>query len=383
MKQHYFHTLLFATLLGLNIGGCSQAPPVLIVPVTTGESVRLHMKLDKTSSSFDWQHSFAIYVEDGGTCCEGRLPIQGIYHSNADGATFEPDFPFAEGTTYHVRLKSDILLNNKDLSLKKVVEDGQEYFETQFTLPVRQPRKPAKVVRIYPSSEELPANLLRFYIYFSSSMRTGFAQDALKLVAEDGRQVEGALMHFKQELWSPDQKRLTVLFDPGRIKRGVSTNLEVGPALRAGESYRLIVDREWENAQGVKLERGYEKRFRVSPALRSVPDPWKWQMTLPSANSFEELTIEFIRPFDHALLRRMFEVRDDKKRVVVGTILVDKMETRWRFKPTNPWQHGDYVVVVDAALEDLAGNNLQGLLDRPVEEELSGATSIDLPFKIN
>ena len=203
MKQPYFHTLLFATLLGLNIEGCSQAPPVLIVPVTTGESVRLHVKLDKTSSSFDWQHSFAIYVEDGGTCCEGRLPIEGIYHSNADGATFEPDFPFAEGTTYHVRLKSDILLNNKNLSLKKVVQDGQEYFETQFTLPVRQPRKPAKVVRIYPSSDELPANLLRFYIYFSSSMRTGFARDALKLVAEDGRQVEGALMNFKQELWSP------------------------------------------------------------------------------------------------------------------------------------------------------------------------------------
>ncbi len=383
MKQHYFHTLLFATLLGLNIGGCSQAPPVLILPATTGESVRLHVKLDKTSSSFDWQHWFAIYVEDGGTCCEGRLPIQGIYHSNADGATFEPDFPFAEGTTYHVRLKSDILLNNKNLSLKKVVQDGQEYFETQFTLPVRQPRKPAKVVRIYPSSDELPANLLRFYIYFSSSMRTGFARDALKLVAEDGRQVEGALMNFKQELWSPDQKRLTVLFDPGRIKRGVSTNLEVGPALRAGESYRLIVAREWQNAQGVKLERGYEKRFRVSPALRSVPDPLKWQMTLPSSNSFEELTIEFKRPFDHALLRRMFEVRDDEGNAVAGTITVDKMETRWRFKPSNPWQHGDYVVAVDAALEDLAGNNLQGLLDRPVAEELSGATSIDLPFKIN
>ncbi len=281
MKQHYFHTLLFTTLLGLNIGGCSQAPPVLIVPVTTGESVRLHMKLDKTSSSLDWQHSFAIYVDDGGRCCEARLPIQGIYHVNKDGATFEPDFPFAEGTTYRVRIKSDILVNKKVLSLKKVVEDGQEYLETQFTLPVRQPRKPAKVVRIYPTSEELPANLLRFYIYFSSSMRTGFAQDALKLVAEDGRQVEGALMHFKQELWSPDQKRLTVLFDPGRIKRGVSTNLEVGPALRAGESYRLIVDREWKNAHGVKLERGHEKRFRVSPALRSVPDPRKWQMTLP------------------------------------------------------------------------------------------------------
>ena len=383
MKQHYFHPLLIATLLGLNIGGCSQAPPLLIVPVTTGESVRLHVKLDKTSSRVDWQRSFAIYVDDDEACCGGRLPIQGTYHVDKDGVTFEPDFPFAEGTAYRVRVTSGILENKNDFSLKKVVEDGQEYFETQFKLPARQPKEPATVVRIYPSSEELPANLLRFYIYFSSPMRSGFAQDALRLVTEDGRQLEGALMHFKQELWSPDQKRLTVLFDPGRIKRGVSTNLEVGPALRAGESYRLIVDREWENAQGVKLERGYEKRFRVSPALRSVPDPRKWQMTLPSANSFEALTIDLIRPFDHALLRRMFEVRDDEGNAVVGTIQVDKMETRWRLKPTHPWKHGEYVVVVDAALEDVAGNNLQGLLDRPVEEELRGAASVVLPFKIN
>ena len=262
-----------------------------------------------------------------------------------------------------------------------MLEDGQEYLETQFKLPATQPKEPATVVRIYPSREELPANLLRFYIYFSSPMRNGFAQDALGLIAEDGRQVEGALMHFKQELWSPDNKRLTVLFDPGRIKRGVSTNLQVGPALREGESYRLIVDSEWENAQGVKLERGYEKQFRVGPALRSVPDPSKWQMTLPSANSFEELTIEFMRPFDHALLRRMFEVSDDEGNVVVGTITVDKMETRWRFRPTNPWQHGDYVVAVDATLEDLAGNNLQGLLDRPVDDELSGAASINLRLR--
>ena len=59
------------------------------------------------------------------------------------------------------------------------------------------------------------------------------------------------------------------------------------------------------------------------------------------------------------------------------------METRWRFEPTNPWKPGDYVVAADAALEDLAGNNLEGLLDRPVEEELNGATTIDLPFKIH
>ncbi|MFB3083652.1 MAG: Ig-like domain-containing protein, partial [Gammaproteobacteria bacterium] len=153
MKQHYFHPLLIATLLGLNIGGCSQAPPLLIVPVTTGESVRLHVKLDKTSSRVDWQRSFAIYVDDDEACCGGRLPIQGTYHVDKDGVTFEPDFPFAEGTAYRVRVTSGILENKNDFSLKKVVEDGQEYFETQFKLPARQPKEPATVVRIYPSSE--------------------------------------------------------------------------------------------------------------------------------------------------------------------------------------------------------------------------------------
>lgn len=38
----------------------------------------------------------------------------------------------------------------------------------------------------------------------------------------------------KEELWSSDGKRLTILFDFGRIKRGVSTNRRQGPALEKG-----------------------------------------------------------------------------------------------------------------------------------------------------
>ena len=38
-----------------------------------------------------------------------------------------------------------------------------------------------------------------------------------------------------QELWDPGMQRLTLLLDPGRIKRGVGPNLEAGLALERGE----------------------------------------------------------------------------------------------------------------------------------------------------
>ena len=42
-----------------------------------------------------------------------------------------------------------------------------------------------------------------------------------------------------EELWDADQCRLTLFFDPGRIKRGLRPHLEAGPPLTEGEAYRL------------------------------------------------------------------------------------------------------------------------------------------------
>ena len=55
------------------------------------------------------------------------------------------------------------------------------------------------------------------------------------------------------ELWDPSQTRLTVLFDPARIKRGLVPNAQLGLPLRAGRRYRLEIDSAWPDAQGVAL----------------------------------------------------------------------------------------------------------------------------------
>ena len=47
-----------------------------------------------------------------------------------------------------------------------------------------------------------------------------------------------------------------------------------------------------------------------------------------------------------------------------GTIEISKSEMRWEFIPDSPWTLGNYSVVVNTALEDLAGNNLNSVFDR-------------------
>ena len=50
-------------------------------------------------------------------------------------------------------------------------------------------------------------------------------------------------LELDEELWSPDGTRFTLIFDPGRIKRGLKPREEVGPVLEAGKSYSLVIDR--------------------------------------------------------------------------------------------------------------------------------------------
>ena len=44
--------------------------------------------------------------------------------------------------------------------------------------------------------------------------------------------------------------RLTLLLDPGRIKRGVRPLEEIGGALQVGRTYTLVIDDAWPDAKG-------------------------------------------------------------------------------------------------------------------------------------
>src|SRR5262249_55419183 len=146
---------------------------------------------------------------------------------------------------------------------------------------------------VYPSTGLLPDNQLKFYVYFSAPMRRGEAWQRIHLLDEHGAAVELPFLELDQELWDRDYKRFTVLFDPGRIKRGLLPLSEVGPAIESGKQYTLVVDREWLDARGAPLEAGFRKSFRVGSADRTPPDPSQWHVRSPKPGTSEPLIIDF------------------------------------------------------------------------------------------
>ena len=93
-----------------------------------------------------------------------------------------------------------------------------------------------RVTGIYPTAAEVPSNLLRLYVWFSAPMSEGCAAEYVRLARDDGGNIAGALLPTEHELWDAARRRLTVLLDPARIKRGLVGHQEVGYPLRAGRA---------------------------------------------------------------------------------------------------------------------------------------------------
>ena len=222
-----------------------------------------------------------------------------------------------------------------------------------------------KVLSIYPSSDSLPSNLLRFYVHFSRSMKTQENLEHIKLYRENGLEVTHALFNNTQELWDRDQKRLTVLFDPSRVKTDLYANQRLGRALVEGQVYRIKID-SLQDIDGQSMPTAYEKRFYVIDKDTLHPDPKKWRKDLPLPNSQEALVLHFPDPLDHLSLLQRVVLTDSLNKPVKGEVQIIQKERAWRFNPSENWYRGRYFIYVHPALEDPSGNNLGGVFERQV-----------------
>jgi hypothetical protein len=275
----------------------------------------------------------------------GNLPaMAGRLARDADSVLFTPRFPFVDGTTYAVRVGGAVVA----------------------TLTRPRPERPATtaVTDIYPTATEVPQNLLRCYVQFTAPMSGGYAADHLRLVDDDGDTITGALLPADHELWDAAHTRLTVLLDPARIKRGLTSHAEAGPALRLGTSFRLVVDKGFRDAAGTELRGGAERRYRVGQDERRRVDPTAWTLTVPPSATRQPLTLGFDRPLDHALLERCVHVLAPDGAPVEGTLELGPGERSWQLTPTRPWISGQHHLVVDPVLEDVAGNSVTRVFDR-------------------
>jgi hypothetical protein len=226
----------------------------------------------------------------------------------------------------------------------------------------------------------LPANQLKLYLWFAAPMSRGEAWQRLRLLDESGKAVDLPFLEIEQELWDREQRRLTVLFDPGRIKRGLVPNEEVGPPLIEGKRYTLVVDGEWQDANGKAMGAAVRKQFRVAPEDRTPPDPKRWTVKAPRAGTREPLTIEFDEPMDAAMLEHTITVKGHR-----GVVETGAGEQQWRFTPESAWSAGEYRISVDRRIEDLAGNRIGRPFDvdtfKRVSKEIQKQT-VELRFRV-
>ncbi len=307
-----------------------------------------------------WQDVFAVYVDGG------EVPLLGSYRVENAALTFQPRFALRPGLRYRAVFKPAALVST-------------------FEIPKGPPTPATKVERVYPSTNLLPENQLKLYVHFSAPMSRGEAYRRLRLLDQSGGPVELPFLELAEELWDREGKRLTILFDPGRVKQGLRPRQEVGSPLESGREYTLAVDREWPDAEGRPLREAFLKRFRVGPPDHELPALSKWRLRPPKSGGSEPLTVELPEPLDRALLEGLIDVTDPRGNSLPGSIQVGREETRWLFTPREPWKAGRYYLTVGATLEDLAGNTIERPFEvdvfERIDERISRVTR-RLPFQI-
>ena len=308
--------------------------------------------------SEQWEAMFAIRLAG-----EAMPPMLGKWSVQQGCPRFTPRFPFSQGMSYEATWQP---------AAGKTVT-------SQHAVPKVATTPAAMVEHLFPGSETVPENLLKFYLHFSAPMSGGGSYKHIHLRDDAGKEVELPFLELDEELWDREHRRLTLFIDPGRVKREVKPLEDIGPALVEGRQFSLIIDAAWPDAKGQPMKTASEKKFKVTAPDRIPPDPKTWKLTSPAPGTKGPLRVSFSEPLDHALALRLITVAE-----VPGQPALSDDGTCWTFLPDKPWPAGPHRLVIQPELEDLAGNSV----GKPFEVDLAGTDKnppaprrpVEIPF---
>ncbi len=280
----------------------------------------------------------------------GGLPaVIGSYSSSAGQVVFQPLVPFSEELPYLI-IFGDTL-------------------EHKFKIDVPSDRLRTRLLQAYPSTDTVPANLLKIYLQFSAPMREGEVYERVGIYNSQGNRLKDPFVPLHPELWDSSGCRVTLWLDPGRVKRALLSRETHGPVLETGKTYRLKVDSQWKDTNGQPLETGFTKEFHVKPDDRIKPETENWTLTPPAANTRKPLLVNFGETLDYATALNAFRVKKINGQDVPGSLQILEDESGIIYGPINSWFTGLYILIINSKLEDMAGNNLNRLFDRDLTSE--------------
>lgn len=340
----------------------------------------LLQKLATMNTRPHWKSVFPVYTGGQPPTDPDKPSIIGEYLVRKQVLCFKPRFFWVDDLEYYGELRLEKLFT--------LVHQKNGYSEKKISVSFRlKPVQtlPTYITRVYPLSEKLPANILKMYIYFSAPMSRRQSKKYIKIVNNRGEAVPGVFLPIKEELWNYNRTRLTLFFDPGRIKRGLRPHQEKGTPLQPYQKYRLVIDKNWKDAHGKILKAGIVKGFQTLPEDRKQPQPSQWQIKTPNLGTQRALTIQTGQTLDHALVQRYLQIKNSQGQAVEGTFSLTRHDQQIDFVPRKAWQPGKHTLWVDARLEDLAGNNIRQLFDVDMQAQNNKSATekvIQLTFNI-
>jgi len=327
----------------------------------------LQSKAQEADYKLQWHEDRAISI-----AIEGSIPnlkvkrkgasqhIIGKLGISTEKTTFKPIVPFTNGLQYHV-------LDSRD-TLFSFIPDLD-----QFDHP--------EVLNIFPLSDTIPENLLKFYFAFTEKMEVGKVYEHLSLYA-GSEKVEGPFIKLSPELWNARGDILTVWIDPGRIKRDLGPNRKFGPVLEEGRTYKLVLEKSFRSSAGQPMISNATKEFLVSS--RDVQKPQINELTyqLPEKGTKDLLNVLFSDAMDFSLVSKIQIYRDGLPIKGSWKMIADRQLTFW---PEVKWLPGSYRIEIDSDAEDLAGNNFNRLFDVDLmqQQETSNSEVVSIFFEIN
>lgn len=300
-------------------------------------------------------------------------PVLGEYKIVNNHLAFYPKFLPDPKIRYFVTFSYPNLSNvlSSEISEQASYTDVVSFEPPETTRP--------EVTSVIPKLDIVPANLLRFYVYFSAPMGFENPYDYIKIEDKDGNELINPFVIIPEGLWNIDRTRLTLLLHPGRVKQGVGPNMIEGDILRAGNFYTLKIHSEWKGSSGEPLKENFSLPINASNPLRKAINVNIWALKA-TQDQIGILTIVTDHPLDQPLAKRMLYIMNKEGKILPSQVeFVSPEEIRVLWRPDGS---KELELHIDPRLEDVCGNTPLYAFDFEGDHSTETSEEIMLTFRV-
>ena len=306
-------------------------------------------QLENSSLTFDeWSSIFSVRVS------KDARPTLGSYSIQKNQIIFKPRFLPDPNIVYLItfsyqRLNEVFGTGLSDIEINKKIQfKSANYLATQIT-------------EITPRADSLPANLLGVYLHFNGPMGFENPYSYINLYDEQKRLIKDAFVELPEGLWNENRTRLTLLFHPGRVKRGVGPNVKQGSIFEEGKSFTIQVSNQWTDANGNQLTYPFTKSIVAIGAVRAKMSVESWIVNT-TCNDSCRILIKPDHLLDLEMAIRYLQLKDSNNQAIPIKI-TSRRDGSIELKSSSILPGKTYHMIIDPQLEDVCGNTFLNSFD--------------------